>query len=263
MISYIFKSKIKNILVAIFSALVVCINLKEVRAYMIFASWGNMILKFISLIPYVLIFLYMTTLKRDYKFKRFLFPISFAIFILTTIVSIPNCFDEYTFSSINGLVRLFVNLVIKFVLIVGYVLCFVGTMSNFKRTKFLRWGLLICIILIVIQGLTYHYLVDWIGNAFYSILYSLSETSRATMMLLFYISVFALTLTKKGEYIDIMPFVEDRKMKKQIKKANKIAGEVPEEFTPPVVEDGYWRCMGCGEILADTQNRCKCGYKKQ
>lgn len=204
----------------------------------------------------------MVTLKKEYKSKELIFPIAFAILVLCTIVSTRNCFDEYTFTSINGLIRLFINLSIKIIMIMGYVFCFVGTLSNFKRTVFLRVGLLICAIIIFVQGLFYHCLIDWIGNAYYSIVYYLSEAARANVLLLFYISVFILTLTKKSEYIDITPFVEERKIKKANKKAKKLEKEKLEEFLPPDIPDGYWRCMGCGEILHEDKRVCECGYKR-
>lgn len=262
MISYIFKSKVKNVFVLISAAILIYTNLKELHQYIIFDIWDSNVLSFIGLIPYLFVFIYMLTLKRDYKFKKFLFPISFAIFTLTAIFSITNCFDIYTFTSINGLIRLFVNLIIKFVLITGYAFCFIGTLSNFKRIIFLRLGLPICIVTIFVQGIFYHYLIDWIGNEIFSTLDYLSESFRASILLLFYISIFILTLTKKSDYIDITPFVEERKIKKANKKAKKLEREKPEEFSPPKVPDGYWRCMGCGEILPDDKSECNCGYKR-
>lgn len=263
MISYIFKSKPKNIIVAIFAAVYTLIQLKELHIYWIlYPDLKFIALKFISLLPYLLIFIYMITLKREYKIKQFLFPISFAIFALTAIFSITNCFDEYTFTSINGLIRLFISLIIKIVLITGYAFCFVGTLSNFKRIFFLRLGLPICIITIFIQGIYYRYLIDWIGNTFFSTISYLNESFRASILLLFYISIFILTLTKKSDYIDITPFVEERKIKKANKKAKRLAKENPEEFSPPLVPEGYWRCMGCGEILPADKSECECGYKR-
>lgn len=262
MISYIFKNKIKNILVTVFSALILCISLNELYEYIVYGTPNSVLLKFIDTIPYILIFLYMITLKREYKIKQFLFPIAFATLTLTAVFSIINCFDEYTFSSLNGLFRLFINLIIKFVLIAGYSLSFVGSLSNFKRIILLRIGLLICIITIIIQGVSYNYLVEWIGNTFYSYIYYIDEVCKAISLLLFYISVFVLSLTKKSENIDITPFVEARKNKKAYKKAAKIEREKPELFTPPVVPKGHWRCMGCGEILPNDKNECNCGYKR-
>ena len=61
----------------------------------------------------------------------------------------------------------------------------------------------------------------------------------------------------------LAPFIEKRKLKKELKKAQKFAKENPEAFIPPVVPDGHWRCMGCGEFLPDNETECNCGYKKQ
>ena len=90
MISYIFKNKIKNIFVAITSVFFLCISLKELRAYMIVGAWNDMTLKLISLIPYLLVFLYMVNLKNDYKLKHLLFPIAFAISFVVNLVCSCN-----------------------------------------------------------------------------------------------------------------------------------------------------------------------------
>lgn len=111
---------------------------------------------------------------------------------------------------------------------------------------------------------SFHYLIHPtpIQNDFFSYLYNtyyLSEISETIIFLLFLISIFIISLTKESQNIDIMPFVEKRKAKKL---AKKLAKEQAEIFSPPIVPDGCWQCMGCGEILADTESRCKCGYKK-
>lgn len=265
MISYIFKNKIKNIFVAITSVFFLCISLKELRAYMIVGAWNDMTLKLISFIPYLLVFLYMVNLKNDYKLKHLLFPIAFAISALSTIFSIRDCFYEYTFSSINGIIELLIGLSIRIVMIMGYVFCFIGTLSNFKKLIFLRLGLIFCIITNLALSFYYYHLnqwtENWIGNEFFSTNYYLSEILKSSIIL-FYISIFVLTLTKKSEYIDITPYVEKRKIKKEIKKAEKLARETPEKFSPPTVSEGYWRCMGCGEILPDDKTECDCGYKR-
>ena len=90
----------------------------------------------------------------------------------------------------------------------------------------MRLGLPICIITIFIQGISYHYLIDWIGNNFYSTISYLNEGFRASILLLFYISIFILTLTKKSEYIDITPFEEARKLKKAQRKEKRLQKEV-------------------------------------
>ena len=79
--------------------------------------------------------------------------------------------------------------------------------------------------------------------------------------LLFYISLLVLTITKESENIDIKPFIEARKLKKQLKKEAKLK-QITDETEHITVEDGFWRCMGCGEILPDNINKCECGYKR-
>lgn len=261
MISYIFKSKPKNILVAIFSLAFLCLNLKELCFYALINAWGYMALKLIELIPYILIFVYMITLKRDYKFKQFLFPIAFSIGILLTVFSLKNCFNLYSLTSTFLLFDAYINFAIRIIMLVGYIFCFVGTISNFERVVFLRSGLIICAITTLILGSKYYTFNGFISAQLPTYSYLIQLLMEITI-LLFYISIFILTLTKKSEYIDITPFVEERKIKKATKKAKKLEREKTEEFSPPNVPDGYWRCMGCGEILPDDKDKCKCGYKR-
>lgn len=275
MISYIFKSKFKNCIIITSTFIYLLLQLKELHRYLMFyPSFEYVAPELFSLMPSLLVFIYMINLKREYKFKNWLLPISFAIFTLTTIFSITNCFNEYTLLSLKGLVLIFVNLIIKLVMITGHAFCFVGTLSNFKRIIFLRLGLPICIITISVQKATFlinfllsnraanNLLNNLMGNEFFTSVSILSEPPRICILLLFYISFFILTLTKKSDNIDISPFIEARKLKKEAKKARKLANQAPDDFTPPAVANGYWRCMGCGEILPNDKSVCECGYKR-
>lgn len=266
MISYIFKSKTKNILLAISSILLMFATLEELHAYFLMGAWEHIILKIIAAIPYLLIFLYMVMLKKEYKIKQLLFPIAFGLLILLSVYSITECFDSYTFASINGLSRFFVNFNIRIVMILGYVFCFIGTLSNFKRVGFLRVGVPICTIAILILSAFNYSIPAWVDYSFYSYLHILAidylnNIYLGTITILFYTSIFVLTLTRKSQYIDITPFVEERKRKKQIKKAKKLEKE-NQDFSSSLVPDGFWRCMGCGEILPNSINECECGYKR-
>ena len=84
--------------------------------------------------------------------------------------------------------------------------------------------------------------------------------------LLFFVGIILLTTNKKSEDIDITPYVEDRKAKKQAKKEAKLQQKEAEEaeYNAPLPEipEGSWRCMACGKILTDDIDRCECGYKK-
>lgn len=56
---------------------------------------------------------------------------------------------------------------------------------------------------------------------------------------------------------------EEKKVEKEMKKEAKLQPEIDPETIPPAVPEGHWRCMGCGEILPDSEAKCKCGYKKK
>lgn len=263
MISYIFKSKIKNILVVIFSAILVCINLNALQLEIMFFYWESMVIRLIALIPYLLIFIYMVTLKKEYKIKPFIFPMAFAFLALSTLFSLKHIFNPYIYVFANRLAIGLISLILYVVELLGYVFCFVGALCNFKRINFLRVGTILCTLSIFLLFLFDYSLSFLSTNTFFQTVNNLAETPRTIILLLFHISIFTLTLTKKSDYIDLAPFIEKRKLKKELKKAQKFAKENPEAFIPPVVPDGHWRCMGCGEFLPDNETECNCGYKKQ
>ncbi len=263
MISYIFKNKIKNIFVTIVTAICILIQLNELHSYSIFyPDLKSIAIKFISLFPYLLIFIYMITLKREYAIKKWLFPISFAIFSLLTVYAIIGCFKDYT-NSLEGLLTILVVVNLDIVLLASYILSLIGSISNFKRVNLLRIGITICIVFMLCSRIWYYYSTylyayyHWISPTI-----MLGEILRDLVSLLFYISILCLTLTKKSENIDITPFIEKRKAKKEFIKSKKLENQQPEEVSQPVVPDGYWRCMGCGKILPNSETVCECGYKK-
>ncbi len=264
MISYIFKNKIKNILVAIFAVLLVYTNFNEILNCLYVSNWLGIAEVFISVMPYMLIFIYIITLKKYYKIKPFLFPIAFVILALLSLYSIGNYLESTNLYSWN-IISNFFSVILYTVEFFGYVLCLVGCLSNFKRLNLLRVGICLCLITKFLLCLSHLYsnAVSFMGNPFLSALYYLVDLPRTIIHILFYINILILTLTKKGDDIDITPFVKEQKLKKELKKAQKFAKENPEAFIPPVVPDGHWRCMGCGEFLPDNETECNCGYKKQ
>lgn len=259
MISYIFKSKAKNILVAILSAVFICLECNELRKYVLVASWRGFALKTVDLIPYLLIFLYMVTMKYEYKIKQWLFPIAFAVLALTTVFSIRDIFNSDTFNLTNHFIAGLIGYSRKLVIIVGYILAFLGSLSNFKRINFLRLGLCLQILAAIILAVSYYNHLYLSGNILF---YNLNAKIEVIMPTFIHISILILTFTKKSKNIDITSFVEKRKMKREDKKAEKLTRQNQEETSPTVVPDGSWRCMGCGEILSDETSVCNCGYKR-
>ena len=89
---------------------------------------------------------------------------------------------------------------------------------------------------------------------------------RRLIFILFFVGILLLTLNKKSENIDITPYVEERKARKEAKGAARLQEKREEEerHTAPIPEipGGCWRCMACGNILTNEIDRCECGYKR-
>ena len=234
-------------------------------------SLGDIALKFISLLPPLLVLIYMLTLKREYKIKKWIFPSAFAILALNTIFSICDSFYSYTYSSIDVvsfIIENFIILLIDMVILAGYVFAFLGSLNNFKRVVLLRTGMILCAIFVfvffLLKGI-YMAIIANIQNSFFAWISEITfyiGLFEQIMILLFYTSIFLLTLSKKSEYIDITPFVEERKAKKEMKKAEKQQMELDREALPSEAPEGYWCCMGCGKLLPNSENKCECGYKR-
>ncbi len=278
MISYIFKNKTKNILAIVFTVLYV---LNTNLMYWLYSSinFGEFLLLsevVLKLLPYIFIIVYLCTLKRQYRFKEWLFPAAFAIFVVvdvhTIIVSIITNI-EYI-NSVEGFIWLTSSVAYDMVLLAAYILCLLGSIKNFKNVILLRVGLIILMISIVINQ-AFQFLLSNMGydlhNAFLNYLNllipSIAEVLYdAFILLLFYFGLLNLTFNKKSEYIDITPYVEERKAKKEAKRAAKLEAKQQEEAylnePTPEIPDGSWRCMACGKILPDSIDRCECGYKK-
>ncbi len=283
MISYIFKNKTKNILAIVFTVLCMIKPLNNLWEHIIYYQTIDAY-NILTLLPYALILIYMFTLKYSYKIKQFMFPVAFAVLIglqgysiMTTIFNTSYLINIYdtTYLDANKFLWFILSISTGAFAIVSRVFCFIGTLSNFKNVVFLRIGAIISIVLIaVITPITEFIMVggvsylDSIEDYYLKYLYvSMAETIiQRLIWMLFFVGVLLLTLNKKGEYIDITPYVEERKAKKGAKRAAKAEEKQREEARlnapAPEIPDGCWRCMACGKILSDGENKCDCGYRK-
>ncbi len=275
MISYIFKNKTKNILVIIFTCLHILNTNIPYELYWCI-SQGSVISigTLLSFLSYILILVYMFTLKMQYRFKEWLFPTTFAILggivIYDIIFDIVYSLTQYGNLSSTEILSCTINAVSATL----WALCFCGSIKNFKNVIFLKIGTLAMMIYTVVITITEFILVG--GGEYFanipqeyltSVYISMGKALiKLAMILLFYFGIFNLTLNKKSEYIDITPYVEARKAKKAAKRTDKAEEKQREEarFNAPAPEipDGCWRCMACGKILTNSLDRCECGYKK-
>ena len=228
----------------------------------------------IKLLPYLLILTYLLTLKYKYKFKNILFPLAFIIKAMDPVYSIISIIRAYDYKYSEQMILL-LSLVANIIVITGCVLCAIGSAFNFKQVLVFRVGIIIFITHIILVTP----LIDFIfagGFEYFktlpqehilqNIIYTIKAALNSLLYLMYYISFLLLTLNKKGEYIDITPFVEARKAKKLAKRNARLEAKQQEEAClnepTPEIPDGSWRCMACGNILPNATQRCDCGYKK-
>lgn len=283
MISYIFKNRTKNIFAIIFTVFCMLKPLNNLWQYVFFFQTIDIYTVF-TLLPYIIIFVYFLTLKCEYKIKPFMFPSAFAIWIglqfyniISSISSssyLTNVSDT-TYLDVDTFLWLIFSISAAVIAIISSVFGFIGTLNNFKNVVFLRISSIISISLYaVITPITEFIMVgsvkylDAIEDYYLKYVYtSMVETLiQRIIWILFFVGILLLTLNKKSENIDITPFVEERKAKKETKRAMKLQKKQQEqEYVDkpmPEIPDGCWRCMACGNVLNNEIPRCECGYKR-
>lgn len=273
MISYIFKNKTKNILAIVFTILYILSQNYIYQIYTYISRQEFPLRTVVGMLPYILILVYMFTLKREYKFKNWLCPLAFVVLTAFSVYSmIGTLILNIEYFKALGLISILI-FVPNIAVIVAYVLGFFGTIKNFKNVIFLRVAMIINMITLVIAqvvdlflagGFAYFESIpqEQLGNVY---LLMFKAIIKLLIMLLFYFGILNLTLNKKGEYIDITPYVQERKAKKEAKREAKLKAQQEQEdldMPAPEVPEGCWRCMACGKILNDNTDRCECGYKK-
>lgn len=269
MVSYIFKNKTKNVLAIVFTVLCTVRPLVYfIKVLQYFPL--TFVYHLIKLLPYLLILTYLFTLEYRYRFKNILFPLAFIIKTIEPIYSIINIVTVWDYEQ-SVQTTLILSLVVNFIVIIGCVLCAIGSAFNFKRIAVLNAGIIILIAHIAVVMP----IIDFIfagGFEYFKNLpqehipqVTISATKTALNSLLYimhYISFLLLTLNKKSEDIDLMPFIEQRKAKKEAKLKQKQQQEEQLNEPIPEIPKDSWRCMACGKISPNNINRCECGYKK-
>ena len=197
----IFTSKPKNIIFTIIAALTTLAHFSQFSEVFMWRGFSVFSARcFVEMLPFALILIYMLCIKREYAAKRFIFPIAFAILSLYSIYSIRLCFDSYTFTSLNGMTLLFWSLNIRLTMVLGSVFCFIGSLNGFRKVRLLRCGVILCAAITFILGAFYHEITFWIvQDAYYGPSVYFDELSKGITTLLFYISIFILTLYKKDK----------------------------------------------------------------
>ncbi len=158
----------------------------------------SLVIELIPLIIPVLVLAFLFTSNKEYKFKKWLFPIAFGIQIINVIRSLFS----YIIVFILGIAESTYPVMFLFsgLIFIASTFMFIGTLFNFKHITFLKYGALSCAILnlaalifdfITVGGFEYFKRVP-IGVPALNLLVFIEILTRVC----FYIGVFIFTINK-------------------------------------------------------------------
>lgn len=203
MISYIFKNKRKNILATVFSALVVISEIYEIIFYIKnnnTFSFINLFIKLLSMLPFVLVLIYLLTLEKEYRAKNFIFPAAFLCLIVSSIYTIISSFKGFIFS-VETVKYVLSASVFDIILLVAFVLCMLGTLEKFRMSILFKIGTLVIsltYIALPIAAFTAVGGFDYIAavpEGYTAV--SITAILNVLLTMLYYFGLFNLTLNKK------------------------------------------------------------------
>jgi hypothetical protein len=201
-----FKDKKKNTLAICFTSvyalcLILTINFKKSLFLLNFAyALNSLILALIPLITPVLVLVFLLTLKKEYRFKKWLFPVAFGVKFVTNLISLILGIGSLQYLLTNPLqiTMYFISVLMT----ATFGLMFVGTLFNFKYLKLLKIGAIAFVVLSLI-----FYVIEFIslgGMAYFQIVPQNASPINFMVLIkfiaqsLFYIGIFILTLKKEN-----------------------------------------------------------------
>ncbi len=202
-----FSSKPKNILAAVFAALyAICIFATNISSAALSSGTSRV---FLSLLPPILVALRIVSNNYSFFFKKLLFPIAFGTGIYLNITSIiaaflnikmyASTFQNFSLSLAN--VGWVFTIIIPTIMLAANILCFIGSLKDFKKQALLKIGCLIQIItnIIWVTGDTFRAVASAEQLAEPAINYfNYSALIKFVFILLFYFGIFLLTTNKKN-----------------------------------------------------------------
>lgn len=194
----IFKSKTH--LIGFFLIVAYCIfNILSV--FITTIKFSNITNTFVSLIPIFLILCYLFFEDKTFKFKKYMFPLAFGIIVyknlysvVVSIVGTPKnlCFEK----------EIIILFAISLFLLLFNILCFIGTLFNFRFLIFLRAGCIGYTSTILIMQI-YEFIalggMDYINSIPKDMLpINIISFVKYLSIILFYLGIFILTTNKKN-----------------------------------------------------------------
>ncbi|MBQ7106991.1 MAG: hypothetical protein IJN93_05705 [Clostridia bacterium] len=201
-----FKSKPKNIIAICFTAFYTLMLILDVE-FLQFPfithpryAVNSLVIYLVPLITPALVLIYLIFVNKEYKLKKWLFPIAFAVKIITAFLATYNLFGRL---ALIGVMPAYILLIFCSLLtLVATVFMFVGTLFNFKYIIFLKYGAISCAVLLFMAPVINYILFKafaYMPSALLGVpdvgLPVLIETLIATLL---YVGIFLLTTNKKS-----------------------------------------------------------------
>lgn len=153
-----------------------------------------------SLITPVLVLIFLLTLKKEYRFKKWLFPIAFGVTFARSLVSLISSFNTLKYAITTPLYL--VIYLCSWLMLITLALMFVGTLFEFKYLNLLKFGALGYIVLsFTVQVIEF---INVGGIAYFQNIpqgiapINFVALIKLVAQLLFYIGIFILTLKNKN-----------------------------------------------------------------
>ena len=201
-----FANKRKNTLAICFTSiytlcLILTINFNKSLFLLNFRhALNSLILALIPLVTPVLVLVFLLTLKKEYRFKKWLFPIAFGMKFISNSISLILGIGSLRYLLTNPLQITMYS--ISVLMAVAFGLMFVGTLFNFKYVKLLKIGAIAFVVLSLIFNV-----IEFISIGGFAYFQNVPQTVtpinfvvliKLIAQSLFYIGIFMLTLENKN-----------------------------------------------------------------
>ena len=195
----IFGSK-KNLAVFIFVA--ICFVFNNLTSLFTASTLLGFINCLLSLSSTVIILCYLLLENKDFKFKKYMFPVAFGIIAFRSLYGVITYFDGLSRFTILE-IELEVEIIFAIIIVAALfnILCFCGTLFNFKLSILLKIGCIGYILTTVASQIYEFYLVGGMEyiNSVPSYYWSASILAliKLISLLLFYVGIFIYSTNKK------------------------------------------------------------------
>ncbi len=199
-----FKDKRKNIIAITVTALYTIMLILNIDIHLLFVQnfryiINSLVIDIMPLITPVLVLAFLLSLNKEYKLKKWLFPVAFGVKVINAFLTLCGSFS--TIGLIYLTPEYTLILLCSCLIFVAIVFMFVGTLSDFKHINFIKYGSVSCAVLTFAT-----LIIDFIAVGGFKYLQSIPLGTPAVNLMvlmtsltstLFYMGIFILTTNKK------------------------------------------------------------------